>query len=110
MLRISVLLLSTSHCSLITILKRSNATAHLSFLAPGTSASTHTDENAIVHGGKPNCPAPGDGIGPTSERDPSAENAVHLNFNDNISDNGLTIVDMSATTSIYSQCSENSKD
>jgi hypothetical protein len=35
---------------------------------PGTSASTHTDENAIIHGDEPNCPAPADGIGPMSER------------------------------------------
>jgi hypothetical protein len=37
---------------------------------PGTSASAHTDENAIIYGDEPNCPAPADGIGPMSERDP----------------------------------------
>jgi hypothetical protein len=42
-----------------------------------------------------------------SERDPSTKIAVNINFNDNNSDNGLTVVNMSATTSIYSQCSEN---
>jgi hypothetical protein len=42
-----------------------------------------------------------------SERDPNAENAVDLN--DDNSDNGLTVVNMSVTTSIYSQCSENSR-
>ena len=41
-----------------------------------------------------------------SERDPSAKNAVNPNFNNMVSDNGLTIVNMSATTSIYSQYSE----
>jgi hypothetical protein len=76
---------------------------------PGISASAHTDENAIIHGDELNCPAPADGIGPMSERDPNAENAVDLNFNDNISDNGLTVVNMSATTSTYSLCSENSR-
>jgi hypothetical protein len=76
---------------------------------PGTSASAHTDENALIHGDELNCPAPADGIGPMSERDPNPENAVNPNFNDNISDNGLTVVNMSATTSIYSQCSENSR-
>jgi hypothetical protein len=44
-----------------------------------------------------------------SERDPSVKNAVNPNFNDNISDNGLNVVNMSATTSIYSQYSENSR-
>jgi hypothetical protein len=44
-----------------------------------------------------------------SERDPKTKNVVNLNFNDDISDNGLTVVNMSATTSIYSQCSENSR-
>ena len=44
-----------------------------------------------------------------SERDPDAENAVNPNFNDDISDNAPTVVNMSATTSIYSQCSENSR-
>ncbi len=44
-----------------------------------------------------------------SERDPNAENAVNPNFNNNIYDNGLTVVNMSATTSIYSQCFENSR-
>jgi hypothetical protein len=48
-------------------------------------------------------------MGPTSEHDPSAKNAVHLNFNDDISDNGLTVVNKSATTSIYSHSSENSR-
>jgi hypothetical protein len=76
---------------------------------PGTSASAHMDENAIIHGDKPNCPAPADGIGPMSERDHNAENAVNPNFNDNISDNGLTVANISATNSIYSQCSENSR-
>jgi hypothetical protein len=41
-----------------------------------------------------------------SERDPNAENAVNPNFNDDISDSGLTVVNISATTLIYSQCSE----
>ncbi len=76
---------------------------------PGTSASAHTDENAIIHGDEPNCPAPADGIGPMSERDPNAKNTFDLNFNDDISDIGLTVVNMSVTTSIYSQCSENSR-
>jgi hypothetical protein len=76
---------------------------------PGTSSPAHTDENAITHGDEPNCPAPVDGIGPMSERDPNAENAVNPNFNNDISDNGLTVVNMSATTSIYSQCSEKSR-
>jgi hypothetical protein len=44
-----------------------------------------------------------------SKRDPSAENAVNLNCNDDISNNGLTVVNMSATTSINSQCTENSR-
>jgi hypothetical protein len=66
------------------------------------------DENKIIHGDKTNCPAPADRIGPMSERDPSAKNAVNPNFNDDIYNNGLTIVNMSATTCIYSQCSENS--
>ena len=70
---------------------------------PGTSALIHTDENAIIYGDKPNCPAPAaDRIGPMSERNPNAENAVDLNVNDDISDNGITVVNMSATTSIYS--------
>jgi hypothetical protein len=118
--RFSVLLLSTSHRSLITILKRSHATALSSYPEhpkvqtpatppPGTSASAHTDENAIIHGDELNCPALADGIGPMSKRDPSAENAVNLNCNDDISNNGLTVVNMSATTSINSQCTENSR-
>jgi hypothetical protein len=109
----TALLLSTSHRSSITILKRSYATAHSSYLehprykelprSPGTSALIHTDENAIIYGDKPNCPAPAaDRIGPMSERNPNAENAVDLNVNDDISDNGITVVNMSATTSIYS--------
>jgi hypothetical protein len=57
-----------------------------------TSASTHTDENTIIHGDEPKCPAPADGIDLMSERDPSVENAVNPNFNDNISDNGLTVI------------------
>ena len=76
---------------------------------PGTSASAHTDENAIIHGDELNCPALADGIGPMSKRDPSAENAVNLNCNDDISNNGLTVGNMSATTSINSQCTENSR-
>jgi hypothetical protein len=76
---------------------------------PGTSVSAHTDENAIIHSNKPNCPAPADGIGPMSEPDPNAKNAIDPNFNNDISDNGLTVVYMSATTSIYSQCSEKSR-
>ena len=98
---------------------QSYATAHSSYLEhpqvqtpaapPGTSALIHTDENAIIHGDKPNCPAPADGIGPMSEHDPNAKNAVDFNFNDDISNNGLTAVNMSATTSIYSQCSKNSR-
>jgi hypothetical protein len=71
--------------------------------------SRHQHENAIIHCDELNCPAPADGIGPMSERDPNAENAVNPNFNDDISNNGLTVVNMSATTSIYSQCSENSR-
>jgi hypothetical protein len=43
-----------------------------------------------------------------SEHDPSAKNAVNLNFNDDITKNGLAVVNMSATTST-SQCSENSR-
>jgi hypothetical protein len=66
--------------------------------SPGTLASAHTDENPIIHGDEPNCPAPSDGIGPMSERDPNGENAVDINFNDDISDDGLTVVNMSATT------------
>jgi hypothetical protein len=98
---------------------RSYATTHSSCLEhpqvqtpaipPCTSASIHTDENTIVHGDEHNCPAPAEGIGPMSERDPKTKNVVNLNFNDDISDNGLTVVNMSATTSIYSQCSENSR-
>jgi hypothetical protein len=74
----------------------------------GPSASTHLDEKTIIHGDEPNCPAPADGIGPMSEHDPSVKKAVNPNFNDNISENGFTVVNMSATTSIYSQYSENS--
>ncbi len=44
-----------------------------------------------------------------SEPDPNAKNAIDPNFNNDISDNGLTVVYMSATTSIYSQCSEKSR-
>ncbi len=76
---------------------------------PGTSALIHTDENTIIHSDKPNCPAQANGIGPMSKRDPSAKHAVTPTFNDNISANGLTIVNMSATTSIYSHNSENSR-
>jgi hypothetical protein len=44
-----------------------------------------------------------------SERDPSAKNAVNVTLNNDISENGLTVVNMSSTTSIYSHCSENSR-
>jgi hypothetical protein len=57
----------------------------------------------------PTAPPPADGIGSMSKRDPSVENVVNLNFNNNIFDNGLNVVNMSATTSIYSQYSENSR-
>jgi hypothetical protein len=40
---------------------------------------------------------------------PPAQNAVNSNFNNNISDNGLDIINMSTTASIYSQQSENSR-
>ncbi len=43
------------------------------------------------------------------EHDPSAKNAVNPNFNKGISANGLTVVNMSATTSINSQYSEKSR-
>ena len=75
----------------------------------GTSVPAHNDENAGTDGDATNCPVPADEIGPMSERDPTAENAVNPNFNDDISNNGLDVVNMSATTSIYSQCSENSR-
>ncbi len=75
----------------------------------GTSDSTHTDENTIIHGDKPTCPIPADGIGLMSECDPSVENAIEPNFNDNISNNGLNLVTITATTSIYSLYSENSR-
>jgi hypothetical protein len=75
----------------------------------GTSFPAHDDGNASTNGDATNSPAPTDEIGPMSERDPTAENAVNPNFNDDISDNGLDVVNMSATTSIYSQYSQNSR-
>jgi hypothetical protein len=62
--------------------------------ARSTSSSTHTAENTIIHGDEPNCPAPAEKIGPMSKCDPSVENAVNPNFTDNISDNGLNVVNM----------------
>ncbi len=58
-----------------------NGTLVLSGTSPGknsrrppcTSASINTDENTIVHGDKHNCPAPAEGIGPMSERDPKTK-------------------------------------
>ncbi len=44
-----------------------------------------------------------------SERDPSVKNVINPNFNFNIYKNGLTVVNMSATTSMNSQYSENSR-
>ena len=96
---------------------KSNGTLVLPGTPPGTnsrrpcctSKSIHTDKNAIIHGDEPKYPAPADRIGPMSERDPSAKNAVHPNFNDDISDNGLTVVNLSANKSIYFQYSELSR-
>ncbi|KAI2505348.1 hypothetical protein MHU86_9054 [Fragilaria crotonensis] len=55
-----------------------------------------------VHGDAINGPGHNDGIGPMSERDPGIENAVNPNFNDDICENVLAVVNMSANTSIYS--------
>ncbi|KAI2510443.1 hypothetical protein MHU86_4016 [Fragilaria crotonensis] len=60
-----------------------------------TSIATQNDENTPVHSDAINGPVPHDGIGPMSERDPGIENAVNPNFNDDISDNGLDIGNMS---------------
>ncbi|KAI2497310.1 hypothetical protein MHU86_17183 [Fragilaria crotonensis] len=60
-----------------------------------TSIATQNDENTPVHSDAINGPLPHDGIGPMSERDPGIENAVNPNFNDDISDNGLDIGNMS---------------
>ena len=40
---------------------------------PSTSDSIYMYENTIIQGDEPSGPAPADGIGPMSERDPSAE-------------------------------------
>jgi hypothetical protein len=119
MLRSSVLLLSTSHLfyyhskavirNTSTLVLPGTPPGTNSRRPPGTSASIHTNENAIVHGDEPNCPALADGICLVSELGPKTENVVNLNFNNNFSDNGLTVVNMSAISSIYSQCSENSR-
>ncbi|KAI2502646.1 hypothetical protein MHU86_11840 [Fragilaria crotonensis] len=66
-----------------------------SHLTVGTSIATQNDENTPVHADAINGPLPHDGIGPMSERDPGIENAVNPNFNDDISDNGLDIGNMS---------------
>ncbi|KAI2493052.1 hypothetical protein MHU86_21495 [Fragilaria crotonensis] len=60
-----------------------------------TSIATQNDENTPLHADTINGPVPHDRIGPMSERDPAFENAVNLNFNDDISDNGLDIGNMS---------------
>ncbi|KAI2490290.1 hypothetical protein MHU86_24280 [Fragilaria crotonensis] len=61
----------------------------------GTSIATQNDENTLIHGDAINGPVLHDGIGPMSERDPGNENAINPNFNDDISDNGLDIGNMS---------------
>ncbi|KAI2500871.1 hypothetical protein MHU86_13591 [Fragilaria crotonensis] len=66
-----------------------------SHLTVSTSIATQNDENTPVHSDAINGPVPHDGIGPMSARDPAFENAVNLNFNDDISDNGLDIGNMS---------------
>ena len=68
----------------------------------GISVTSPPDENTPVHGNAINGPGPNDDIGPMSERDPGIENAVNPNFNDDICDNVLAVVNMSANTSIYS--------
>jgi hypothetical protein len=68
----------------------------------GISVTSPPDENTPVHGNAINGPGPNDDIGPMSERDPGTENAVNPNFNDDICENVLAVVNMSANTSIYS--------
>jgi hypothetical protein len=68
----------------------------------GISVTSLPDENTPVHGDAINGPGHNDGIGPMSERDPGIENAVNPNFNDDICENVLAVVNMSANTSIYS--------
>jgi hypothetical protein len=77
---------------------------------PGISLPTPKNENTSTSDDNAtNCPVPTSEIGPMSERDPPAKNAVSTNFNDDISDNGLDIIKMSTTNSIYSQQSENNR-
>ena len=80
-----------------------------SCLTPGKSLPSPKNENTSILDDAYNCPVPTSEIGPMSERDPPARNAVNSNFNNDICDNGLDIINMSATTSIYSQQSENSR-
>ncbi|KAI2493338.1 hypothetical protein MHU86_21220 [Fragilaria crotonensis] len=47
-----------------------------------------------VHGDAINGPGHNDGIGPMSERDPGIENAVNPNFNDDICENVLAVVNI----------------
>jgi hypothetical protein len=82
----------------------------ISCQTPGTSPPTAKNENTSTSSDDAtNCPVPTSEIGPMSERDPPAKNAVSTSFNDDISDNSLDIINMSTTNSIYSQQSENSR-
>jgi hypothetical protein len=67
---------------------------------PGISLPTPKNENTSTF--DDNCPVPTREIGPTSEHDQPAKNAVSTNINDDISENGLDIINMSTTNSIYS--------
>ncbi|KAI2493229.1 hypothetical protein MHU86_21303 [Fragilaria crotonensis] len=73
-----------------------------SHLTVSTSIATQNDENTPVHSDAINGPVPHDGIGPMSARDPAFENAVNLNFNEDISDNGLDIDKTPADTTYES--------
>ncbi|KAI2511803.1 hypothetical protein MHU86_2535 [Fragilaria crotonensis] len=60
----------------------------------GISVTSLPDENTPVHGDAINGPGHNDGIGPMSERDPGIENAVNPNFNDDICENVLAVVNI----------------
>ena len=71
--------------------------------------ATPSFENTDNHDDARNSPVPDDEIGPMSDRDPNVQNAVNLNFSDDIFDNSFDIVNMSANASIYSQPTQSSR-
>ena len=71
--------------------------------------ATPSFENTDNHDDARNSPVPDDEIGPMSDRDTNVQSAVNLNFNDDIFDNALDIVNMSANASIYSHPTQSSR-